>query len=74
MITCPVCEELAQDVDPGTFDGKIVNCSSCGDYRVTFTALGLLAAKMLEDRTAVLTRAELDARPGNLPEINSSLF
>ena len=54
MDTCPVCEAAAEGRDPGTFDGKIIQCALCGNYRVTFTAVGMLAAKMRDQRFEIL--------------------
>jgi hypothetical protein len=56
------------------FDGKIIECSLCGNYQVTSTAIGMLAARMRDQRFEILERAQREAVGGELPRISSSLF
>ena len=74
MITCPICEEAAEEIASGGYDGKHIRCRTCDEYRITGNAIAMMASMMREKRTKVLARARRAGEPGKAPEVNSAMF
>jgi len=70
-ISCPICEEEAEDITLKTFDGITIRCKSCGDFDISDSvwAPGALAGKNFEQRIAALNNARREAVEGRRPMI-----
>jgi hypothetical protein len=72
-MNCPVCNNpAAKDITPHTFDGRSIQCPSCGEYDIVDPVYAPVL-KGLEPggRKDALARASLCAPLGNRPRITT---
>jgi len=67
---CPICGAPAKHLSE-SFDGVVVACPRCGDYRVSEDCFNGLLRLDLESRTQALCAAHKAAAPGARPTISS---
>ena len=66
---CPVCARQARNLTPNTFDGVVVGCDQCGEYRIAGAAFYKFTALQPAERVAALAAAKLASQAG-WPMIN----
>ena len=66
---CPVCDQEAEEIGALTADIRHVDCSSCGRYLISNTAVAKFKNLPFEERRQRLEEAKRAAKPGNLPII-----
>jgi hypothetical protein len=74
-MNCAICGDQADPL-PRTTDVDGFHCTSCGDYGISGTVMGLESWKNLgsSQRLQALEKAKMQATPGKLPIITSYSF
>ena len=67
---CPVCSDVATELNAADYDGVSFDCINCGRFDVTGTALVLLENKTPESRQEALKKARNWSK-GRVPELSS---
>ena len=71
MATCPICKSDAEEIEPGSFDGKTFRCPKHGEFDVTGSVLSA-RAHMAADTAqweAALKKARSRVFGGKRPRI-----
>ena len=73
-MNCPVCGAEAKNSTPGDFDGLIVDCKHCGNYKIRDDALNAFLRLDFDARKAALDGAKRSAKSGATPSIDKASF
>ena len=69
---CPVTDEAARRNVETTGDYEEFFCPSCGQFRISRTALLVIGTYPVEDRKDFLRKARRDAAPNAIPIVANS--
>jgi hypothetical protein len=58
---CPICTRVVLNLTPPTYDGLVVGCPRCGQYRIMQSALPELMTLQIEGRLVALRKAKSSA-------------
>ncbi len=67
--SCPVCDGSAWEEMPHDSDAEVISCASCGQFRISGSALETMKHVDADTRRGKLEDAKRAARPGALPFI-----
>jgi hypothetical protein len=73
-MNCPVCGAEAKNSTPGDFDGLIVECKHCGNYKIRDDALNAFLRLDFDARKGALEAAKRSAKSGATPSIDRASF
>jgi hypothetical protein len=68
MATCPICKSEAQEIYPGSFDGKTFRCPNHNEFDVSDSVLKTRMNATSEEWEAALKKAT-DRASGKRPKI-----
>jgi hypothetical protein len=71
---CLVCAGEARDLTPQNFDGRVIACSSCGNYEVAGGASDRLRNASQQERAAALAKAAALKGVARWPTIKTICF
>jgi hypothetical protein len=71
LMRCPVCLGIIDRVDPAFGDYSTFNCTACGNYEITGSALTALIRRSKPERFAALERAKKETFSDDLPRITT---
>jgi len=74
MATCPICKSVAEEIEPGFFDGKTFRCPKHNEFEVTDTVLYTRTNADSAKWEVPLSRAKDKAPAGARPRINDYCF
>jgi len=74
MATCPICKSVAEEIEPGFFDGKTFRCPKHNEFEVTDSALKTQANDTADQWEAAYKRAKDKAAAGKRPRISHYSF
>ena len=55
---CPICTREVMNFTPPTYEGLVVGCPRCGQYRIMKNVLGHLLKLNIDGRLAALRKAQ----------------
>jgi len=73
-MNCPVCGAEAKNSTPGDFDGLIVECRHCVNYKIRDDALNAFLRLDFDTRRSTLQGAKKSAKSGAIPSIDTASF
>ncbi len=73
-MNCPVCGAEAKNSTPGDFDGLIVECRHCGNYKIRDDALNAFLRLDFDARRSTFEGAKKSAKSGAIPSIDTASF